>query len=229
MSRLGRGIEFPELAREVTEQLFTSSVLNWCVAATNRPIDRLAVLAPAFLDGREPALLLRDMEDREEAVDATELALFAAHLGASSITLLITDPDESPVMRLLAHRLSEAAPMDVWAGIFDPRSRSSGQDASVFYGTSISEDAEGFDAFRDRFTLAGIAGLAGPEAMRWLQPAQRILEKYCAEPFEHILDRQENRIARLEEARPPWRGMLRGLGELRNELAETAGLPASKE
>ncbi len=177
------------------------------------PADIVEVLAPLVLAGDEPALMLR-MGDREQLVTATELSLFAAHAGAWLVVLYTLDETTMRLARVLAQRLTESGPVVCRVEALQPL----GKRSRTFYASPLAETPHNEAArlrgerLLNEYSFAEYYS-SPMESPRWVQPAQRILERYLAEYFEHIAGERRPESA-------AWKGMLQGIADARDAFAE---------
>jgi hypothetical protein len=185
----------------------SNPVLRWSLGALNAPADSVQFVAPLLRSGSEPVIALRN-DNTTELAAGPELALFAAHAGAWLVLITAPSASDMPLARMLAHRINTCGPLDC-------RVASPGTGRPVSY-TSPLGDEDAASRFLDRYTLTQFtAQVSSP----WLKPAQRLIERYAAECFEHQTHREmENR-----EPGEAWRGMLRGILDAREEFVSGFG------
>ncbi|HWE50658.1 MAG TPA: hypothetical protein VG273_12755 [Bryobacteraceae bacterium] len=199
---------FEAAARSRVRAPLQNAVLRWSLGALPRPADVVQFLAPLVYAGVEPALALR-YGRRTEVATASEIAFFAAHAGAWRVTIMTSDPADLPLARMLAHRISEAGPLSC---AVDPP----GETRSTLYTTPLK--AINAESFLERYTLIDQLRSSDAAAQQRLQPAQRLLERYAAECFEHVTERAfQNR-----EPGAAWQGMLEGIADVRDEFIRSS-------
>jgi hypothetical protein len=183
----------------------SNPVLRWSLGALNAPADSVQFVAPLLRSGSEPVIALRD-DSTTGLAAGPELALFAAHAGAWLVLITAPSASEMPLARMLAHRINTCGPLDC-------RVASAGIGRGVNYTSPFGDEDAAF-SFLDRYTLTQFTGQV---SSLWLKPAQRLIERYAAEYFEHQTQRE------MEDREPgeAWQGMLRGILDARGEFVSS--------
>jgi hypothetical protein len=197
-------------------------------------IDTVCIAAIATIRGDKGGLLLAGPHGSAEFLACGELVEFLASIGASKLLILV-EGGSAVAARHLAHEVTSIAPVDV--EVADARTGKvrqvdlSRQDELsapltpvVRYESPLAAALEEESPLRQasqEFLLNHTVAksldrsIESSDTLRWLQPAQRFLERGAARAFEDSLRFPESS----DEGREAWKGVISGLQSLSEALA----------
>jgi hypothetical protein len=197
-------------------------------------VDTVWIAGTAMIRGDKGGLLVSDARGRAEFLACGELVEFLASIGACQLSILVK-AGSAVAARHLAHEITSTVPVEV--EVADARANrihlaalSRQNDLptpftpAVRYESPLSAALEEGSPLRQasqefllNHTVAKSLGrsIESSETLRWLQAAQRFLERGAARAFEDLLRFPEAS----DEGREAWNGVISGLRSLSEALA----------